>query len=118
MDGFKHERTLQKKTQVPECPSEPIDDKPTTNSLVKRRKRRKNWVLVAYKKCLSSNGVFVCKEICSGNTEPIKRPTIGTAFTQKIQTHFQKPFSTKHKHTNAHTLSLFLSPWSTFYFPL
>jgi hypothetical protein len=38
MDGFKHERTLQKKTQVPECPSEPIDDKPTTNALVKRRK--------------------------------------------------------------------------------
>jgi hypothetical protein len=28
MDGFKHDRTLQKKTQVPECPSEPIDDVP------------------------------------------------------------------------------------------
>ncbi|CAN5952069.1 unnamed protein product [Sphagnum jensenii] len=28
MDGFKHDRTLQKKTQVPECPSEPIDDAP------------------------------------------------------------------------------------------
>jgi hypothetical protein len=41
MDGFKHERTLQKKTQVPECPSEPIDDKPTTNSLVKRRKEER-----------------------------------------------------------------------------
>jgi hypothetical protein len=41
MDGFKHERTLQKKTQVPECPSEPIDDKPTTNALVKRRKEER-----------------------------------------------------------------------------
>ncbi|CAM6045561.1 unnamed protein product [Sphagnum compactum] len=60
MDGFKHERTLQKKTQVPECPSEPIDAKPTTNALVKRRKEDRIGFLLLTRNAYLQIGVFVC----------------------------------------------------------